>query len=97
MAEIAGDQGIGAKIEGRRSLPGAPAALRNASLYGFYDVGAAWKQDAPGRESAATAGFGFATQGQQVSGTIEVAQPLTHPDVEDRKDLTVFAEIALAF
>ena len=38
------------------------AALRDVSLYGFYDIGAAWKQDAPGRESAATAGFGFATQ-----------------------------------
>jgi hemolysin activation/secretion protein len=49
VAEIAGDQGLGAKVELRRSLPGASAALRNASAYGFYDVGAAWKQNAPGR------------------------------------------------
>jgi hemolysin activation/secretion protein len=96
VAEIAGDQGIGAKMELRRKLPGAPRALRNASLYGFYDVGAAWKQDVPGRESAATAGFGFATQAARLSGTIELAQPLTHPDVEGRKELTLFAEIAVA-
>jgi hemolysin activation/secretion protein len=97
VAEIAGDQGIGAKVEARRALLGAPAALRNASLYAFYDLGAAWKQDAPGRESAATGGFGFATQGPRLSGTLEVAQPLTHPDVEGRKELTLFAELALTF
>jgi hemolysin activation/secretion protein len=97
VAEIAGDQGIGAKVEARRSLLGAPAALRNASLYAFYDLGAAWKQDAPGRESAATAGFGFATQGPRLAGTLELAQPLTHPDVEGRKELTLFAELALTF
>jgi hemolysin activation/secretion protein len=96
VAEIAGDQGIGAKVEVRRQLPGAPAALSNVSLYGFYDIGGAWKQDVPGRESAATAGFGFATQSSRLSGTVELAQPLTHPDVEGRKDLTLFAEIALA-
>ena len=97
VAEIAGDQGIGAKVEGRRSLPGAPAALRNVSLYGFYDIGATWKNDAPGRESAATAGFGFATQSTRLSGTLELAKPLTHPDVEGRKELSLFAEIALTF
>ena len=96
VAEIAGDQGIGAKVEVRRGLPEAPSVLRSVSVYGFYDIGAAWKQDAPGRESAATAGFGFATQGGRLTGTVEVAQPLTHPDVEGRKELTLFAEIALA-
>ena len=96
VAEIAGDQGIGAKVEVRRGLPQAPSVLRSVSVYGFYDIGAAWKQDAPGRESAATAGFGFATQGSRLTGTVEVAQPLTHPDVEGRKELSLFAEIALA-
>lgn len=97
VAEIAGDQGIGAKAELRRSLPSAPAVLRNASVYGFYDVGVAFKQDAPGRESAATAGFGFATQGSRVTGMVELAQPLTHPDVEGRKELSLFAEIGVSF
>jgi len=97
VAEIAGDQGLGAKVELRRSLPSAPALLRNASVYGFYDVGAAFKQDAPGRESAATTGVGFATQGSRVTGLVELAKPLTHPDVEGRKELSLFAEIGVSF
>jgi len=96
VAEIAGDQGLGAKIEARSRLLNAPAALRSAALYGFYDIGATWKQDAPGRESAATTGFGFATRGERLSGTIELAKPLTHADVEGRKELSLFAEIAVA-
>ena len=58
VAEIAGDQGVGGKVEGRRRLPSAPTSLGVASIYGFYDIGAAWKHDVPGRESAATAGVG---------------------------------------
>lgn len=95
VAEIAGDQGLGAKLEGRRRLPRAPALLGSASLYAFYDIGAAWKQDRPGRESAATAGFGFGTQGKRVSGSLEIAQPLTHADVEGRKRLVLFAELSV--
>ena len=95
VAEIAGDEGIGAKVELRRGLDNAPAILRGASLYGFYDIGAAFKNDMPGRESAATAGFGFAVQHRRMSSTIELAKPLTHPDVEGRKDLALFAEVAV--
>jgi hemolysin activation/secretion protein len=96
VAEIAGDEGIGAKVELRRSLGDAPPALRGAALYGFYDIGAAFKHDVPGRESAATAGFGITLQGRRVSSIIELAKPLTHPDVEGRKELALFAEFALA-
>jgi hemolysin activation/secretion protein len=97
VAEIAGDEGIGAKVEVRRGLDDAPAILRGASLYGFYDIGAAFKNNVPGRESAATAGFGFAVQGRHVSSVVELAKPLTHPDVEGRKELALFAELALLF
>ena len=41
--------------------------------------------------------FGFAVQRHRVSSLIELAKPLTHPDVEGRKDLALFAELALAF
>jgi hemolysin activation/secretion protein len=87
VAEIAGDSGLGAKVELRRSLANAPAVLSGAALYGFYDLGAAFKHDVPGRESAATAGFGLAIGRNRVSSTIELAKPLTHPDVEGRKDV----------
>jgi hemolysin activation/secretion protein len=96
VAEIAGDHGIGAKVELRRRLTNGPAPLRQGSVYGYYDVGAAWKQDIPGRESAATAGIGFARQSDRLSGTVELAKPLTHPDVEGREGLSLFAEIVLA-
>lgn len=95
VAEIAGDQGLGAKLEERRQLPRAPAALGRVSVYAFYDIGAAWKQDLPGRESAATAGFGFGTQSERVSGSLELAKPLTHADVEGRKRLALFAEVSV--
>jgi hemolysin activation/secretion protein len=96
VAEIAGDQGLGAKVEVRRRLPTAPAVLGRASIHGFYDIGAAWKQDVPGRESAATAGVGFAIQSGRVSGTLELAQPLTHADVEGSKGLTLFVELVIS-
>jgi hemolysin activation/secretion protein len=97
VTEIAGDQGLGAKVELRRRLASAPALLGRASAYGFYDIGAAWKQDVPGRESAATAGIGFGSQGKRVSGTIELAQPLTHADVEGSTGLTLFVELSTTF
>jgi len=96
VAEIAGDQGIGAKVEVRRELLGAPAVLERVAVYGFYDIGATWQHNTTGRESAATAGFGLAKQGRRLTGTLELAQPLTRPDVEGRKDLRLFAEILLS-
>jgi hemolysin activation/secretion protein len=95
VTEIAGDQGLGAKAELRRELSGAGALAGRTSLYGFYDFAAAWKQDEPGRESAATAGVGFAVEYWRLSGFIEVAKPLTHTDVEGDRDAKVFAEVRL--
>jgi hemolysin activation/secretion protein len=97
VAEIAGDGGAGAKIEGRRRLPQAPALFGQASVYGFYDIGAAFKQDTPGRESAATAGFGVSARTPRAVSTLELAQPLTHADVEGKKDLSLFFEVAVTF
>ena len=95
VTEIAGDQGLGAKAELRREMTGAAASLGKTSLYGFYDFAAAWKQDVPGRESAATAGIGFAVEYWRFSGFLEVAKPLTHADVEGDRDTKVFAEVRL--
>jgi hemolysin activation/secretion protein len=96
VAEIAGDQGIGAKVEVRRELLQAPALLERVAVYGFYDIGETWQHDTGFRDSAATAGFGVAKQGRRLTGTLELAQPLTHPDVDGRKDLRLFAEILLS-
>jgi hemolysin activation/secretion protein len=97
VAEIAGDRGLGGKLELRRDLINTETLFGRLSAYGFYDIGAAWKQDAPGRESAATAGSGIAIQGAELTGYLEVAAPLTGPDIEGKHAASVFAELSYRF
>ena len=95
VPEIAGDVGLGAKVELRRRMRDLPALAGGITAYGFYDIAATEKHDVEGRESAATAGMGLRVQARRLSGWIEVAKPLTHGDVEGRRDLALFAEIAV--
>jgi hemolysin activation/secretion protein len=97
VAEIAGDRGLGAKLELRRDLLNTDGALGRLSAYGFYDFGAAWKQDRPGRDSAATAGTGVALQGSTLTGYLEVAAPLTGTDIEGKRRASLFAELSWRF
>jgi hemolysin activation/secretion protein len=97
VTEIAGDRGLGAKLELRRELVNTESFLGRVSAYGFYDFGAAWKRDLPGRESAATAGTGFAITGASLTGYLEVAAPLTGPDIEGQRNASIFAEISYRF
>jgi hemolysin activation/secretion protein len=97
VAEIAGDRGIGGKLEFRRDLVTTTSLSGRLSAYGFYDIGAAWKQDRPGRESAATAGTGFSLQGSSVTGYVEIAKPLTGADIEGKRRASVFAELSYRF
>jgi hemolysin activation/secretion protein len=97
VAEIAGDQGLGGKLELRRDLLNTEGMFGRLSTYAFYDIGAAWKQDRPGRESAATAGVGFALAGSALTGYAEVAAPLTGPDIEGNRNASVFAELSYRF
>jgi hemolysin activation/secretion protein len=97
VAEIAGDQGLGGKLELRRDLTHTDGLLGHLSAYGFYDIGAAWKRDLPGRESAATAGMGLGLSGATLSGYLEVAAPLTGADVEGKHKTSVFAELSYRF
>jgi hemolysin activation/secretion protein len=97
VAEIAGDRGLGAKLELRRELVNTESFAGRVSAYGFYDFGAAWKDDVPGRESAATAGTGLALAGATLTGYLEVAAPLTGPDIEGKRKASVFAELSYRF
>jgi hemolysin activation/secretion protein len=97
VAEIAGDRGIGAKLELRRDLFNSDGLLGRVSAYGFYDAGAAWKRDISGRESATTAGTGLAIQGSTLTGYLELAAPLTGTDIEGKRDPSVFAELSYRF
>jgi hemolysin activation/secretion protein len=97
VAEIAGDRGAGGKLELRRDLAAGDGMFGRLSAYGFYDAGAAWKQDIAGRESATTGGAGFALQGPRVSGYVEVAAPLSGTDIEGRRGASLFAELSYRF
>ena len=97
VAEIAGDRGLGGKIELRRDVFNSQGMLGRVSAYGFYDIGAAWRQDRPGRQSAATAGTGFALQGSTLTGYLEVAAPLTGADIEGKRQPSIFAEVSYRF
>jgi hemolysin activation/secretion protein len=97
VAEIAGDRGLGGKIELRRDLLNTESFAGRLSTYGFYDIGAAWKQDRPGRESATTTGLGVALQGAALTGYLELAAPLTGTDIEGKRRASLFAELSYRF
>jgi hemolysin activation/secretion protein len=97
VAEIAGDRGLGGKLELRRDLLSTESFIGRVSTYGFYDIGSAWKQDRPGRESAATSGVGLALQGAKLTGYLELAAPLSGPDIEGQRHATVFGELSYRF
>lgn len=97
VAEIAGDRGLGGKVELRRDLLAARGFMGRLSTYGFYDIGTAWKQNVPGRDAAATTGLGLGMTGAQLTGYVEVAKPLSGPDIEGRRAATVFAELSWRF
>ncbi len=97
VAEIAGDRGLGAKLELRRDLVSTDSLLGHVSAYGFYDFGAAWKEDVRGHLSAATAGTGLAVSGNALTGYLEVAAPLTGPDIEGQRAASIFAELSYRF
>jgi hemolysin activation/secretion protein len=97
VAEIAGDRGLGGKLELRRDLLNTESFAGRLSAYGFYDIGSAWKQDRPGHESAATSGVGLALQGAALTGYLEVAAPLSGPDIEGQRHASVFGELSYRF
>jgi hemolysin activation/secretion protein len=97
VAEIAGDRGAGAKVELRRDVVNTESMLGRLSAYGFYDFGATWKRDRPGRESATTAGTGISIQGGALTGYLEVAAPLTGADIEGKRQASVFTELSYRF
>src|SRR4029079_15102277 len=54
VAEIAGDRGLGAKLELRRDLVSTDSFLGRVSAYGFYDFGSGWEEGRRGRAARQT-------------------------------------------
>lgn len=80
FSEITGDDGIAGSVELRYGKRLNQEILKAFQIYGFYDLGAVWNDDAPGdsRESLASAGVGVRlTLPQSIFATAEIAKPLT--------------------
>jgi hemolysin activation/secretion protein len=96
-AAVSSDSGIGGKVELKRQVGEKIAWLERGDLYGFYDLGSAWRNDAGGRESASSTAIGASLHEGRLSGSIEIARPLTHADADGRKDVGIFAELSFRF
>lgn len=83
-AEILGDHGIAGKLELRYTDSLGDPLLDSYQLYTYYDIGRAWVREggagANDKLSLASAAVGVRTNfTDALSGTFEVAQPLTKP------------------
>jgi len=96
-AAISGDRGVGGKVQLARRVASGVVWLERADLYGFYDVGSAWRNDASDRESASSTGIGVSLRDGRLSGYLELAKALTHADADGRKDVGLFAEVSFLF
>lgn len=98
VTEVAGDRGVGGKVELRRELTSAARIVGRTALYGFYDFGATWTRDEPrAHESASTGGIGLSLSGERLTGYLEIAKPFTHADLEGRNGATLFFELGYRF
>ena len=105
-AELTGDSGAAFKAELRYADSGTSLALRDYTLYGYYEIGTVRRRGdsvaaggVKARESAANVGLGARVSVNNVwSGYAEVAQPLTH-DVaqEGNRGARAFVGLQAAF
>jgi len=88
-SEIVGDDGISGKVEVQWKQPYAINSVENYQLFGFYDVGKVWNDDATisdDDESLASAGVGVrADLPNDIQAGFAVAVPLTR-DVQTQGD-----------
>lgn len=106
VAELTGDSGAALKAELRFAGTTAMAALREYTLYSFYEIGVVHRRNTSAatsgqkaRASAANVGLGLRFSMQRaLTGYVEVAQPLTR-DVaqEGDDDARVFVGVQATF
>lgn len=89
-SEIVGDDGVAGKIELQWDKPYRWDFMPNYQLFGFYDAGTVWNQDATTsnlkQETRTSAGFGIRTDfTDTVKGGAAVAFPLNH-DIQTEND-----------
>lgn len=104
-SEVLGDSGAAARAELRYNLAADLGIKLSYQFYGFYDLGKVWNRDAlAGEESSqslADTGIGLRFNADApLSGSLEVAQPLTHgvaANGNDGEHTRVFFALAYRF
>jgi hemolysin activation/secretion protein len=81
-SELSGDHGIAGRVELRYGQALGDPFLNSYQVYGFYDIGRVWVEDAGAggndKMSLASAGLGLRTNfSEHFSGDFQVADPLT--------------------
>lgn len=89
-SEVVGDDGIAGKTELQWSDPVSSSLIEGYQLFGFYDVGRVWNEDATSsslkRDTLTSAGFGVrADITEETEAGLAVAFPLNR-DVQTQRD-----------
>ncbi len=102
-SEIVGEDGISGKVELQWNEPTKVKYINDYQVYGFYDIGRVWNQDATTsagkRESVASTGLGIrADITDKTKAGVGVAFPLTrNRDVTDDRDPRYYFHITHEF
>jgi hemolysin activation/secretion protein len=100
-AELSGDRGFGVSSELQHYRSTSSRIIRAYQLYGFYDLGKVWNDDAGVSESdsLASAGVGIrARVYERFDASLEIAKPLTR-DVaaEGNTDARLYVQLSAQF
>ena len=97
-SEISDSRGAALALELRHRVPVKDGLLSNVWLYGFYDIGAVWRNSG-GRDSLASAGGGIrAFPLDSLRMSLEIAKPLTYLVFEEQSNSPrVFFSISARF
>ena len=102
-SEIVGEDGVAGKVELQWNEPKQIKYIDHYQLFGFYDIGRVWNQDATTsagkRESIASAGLGFrADITEKTQAGFSLAFPLTRQvDVTNDEDVRYFFNVTHKF
>lgn len=104
-AEITGDSGVASRFEARFSSNVTDSFVSLYQLYAFYDIGQVWNRDVflgdEGNSSLSSTGIGVRYNLlNNISGTFEIALPLTHDvaaEGSDGDDIRGFFSLAYGF
>lgn len=99
-SEVVGEDGVVGSLEVNKTYASPYAELDSYQLYGFYDIGAVWNDDAAqDKESLSSAGAGVrAVLFGGANASFEVSKPLTRDvDTQGDDDVRLFGNVSFRF